>query len=141
MNIAVFLDSNVFIWGYNRPASNSGKILNLMNEGKITVVVSERIIEELRTYFINYYNKDVWSSVFSHISALVRIVPREEITEEIRKVADKIKEKDVEHLATVRLLRLRYLVSYDADYKHIEEYITPKEFIKVLKLKCTDSEY
>lgn len=141
MNALVFLDSNVFIWGYNRPESNSGKILDLMDEGKIKIVVSEKVIEELRTYFINHYNKDVWSGVFSHISALVRIVFREEIIEEIRKVKGKIKEKDVEHLATVRLLKLKYLVSYDDDYKQIEEYITPKKFIKELGLKPADSEY
>ncbi len=30
----IFLDSNVFIWAYNRPESNSAKILELMDEEK-----------------------------------------------------------------------------------------------------------
>ncbi|MEM2918162.1 MAG: PIN domain-containing protein [Candidatus Altiarchaeota archaeon] len=93
MRLRVFLDSNVFIWGYSRPTSNSAKILELMNEGKITVIVSEKVLEELRTYFITYYNKDVWSSVFTHLSSLVRIVFREDIKNEVRKWKGKIKKE------------------------------------------------
>lgn len=141
MSVLVFLDSNVFIWGYNRPESNSGKILDLLDGGKITVFVSEKVIEELRAYFINYYNKDVWSGVLNHMSALVRIIPREDVAGEVRKAAGKVKGKDLEHLATARFLGLKYLVSYDDDYKQIEEYITPRKFIKELGLKTADSEY
>lgn len=47
----VFLDSSVFIWGYNRPNSNSAMALELMNEGKIKVVISEKVVKELRRYF------------------------------------------------------------------------------------------
>ena len=51
MSKLVFLDTNVFIWAYNRPASNSAKILDLMDEGIISVIVSEKVIEELKKIF------------------------------------------------------------------------------------------
>ncbi len=49
MSKLVFLDANVFIWAYNRPDSNSAKILNLMDEGRISVIVSEKVLEEYVT--------------------------------------------------------------------------------------------
>ena len=55
----IFLDSNVFIWGYNRRDSNSGKILELMDEGILDIVTSEKVLQELRKYFLTFYNKDV----------------------------------------------------------------------------------
>lgn len=137
----IFLDSNVFIWAYNRPGSNSAKILELMDEEKITVVVSERVIEELRAYFINYYNKDVWSAVFNHVSSLVKIVFREDVGNEVKKWKDKINKKDLEHLATVKMLKLEYLISYDDDFKPFEEYRTPRQFIRELGMRESDSEY
>ena len=66
--ILIFLDSSVFIWGYNRPNSNSAKILELMNGGKIRVVISEKVVKEIRIYFIKFYNKDVWSEILHHIT-------------------------------------------------------------------------
>lgn len=141
MKPLVFLDSNVFIWGYSRPGSNSAKILELMDEGRITVIVSEKVLEELRTYFINYYSKDVWSSVFSHLSTLVRIVYRDEIAGEKTKWKGRIKDKDLDHLATAKMLNLKYIVSYDKDFKEFEEHLTPKGFIKHLGRKEGVTEY
>jgi len=137
----VFLDSSVFIRGYNRSKSNSAKILNLMNEGRMKVVISENVIDELRRYFINYYNKDVWSEVLRHVTTIAVVVLRDEIGDEIKKWKGKINDKDLEHLATVKYLGLRYLVSYDRDFEGIDEYITPKNFIKKLGLKEADTEY
>lgn len=141
MKPLVFLDSNVFIWGYQRPESNSGRILGLMDEGEITVIVSEKVLEELRKYFIAYYDKDVWSSVFVHISGLVRIVYRDEISEEKPKWKGKIKEKDLENLATAKALKLKCIVSYDDDFNGFEEHRTPKEFIKEMGFKESKTEY
>jgi predicted nucleic acid-binding protein len=141
MKPLVFLDSNVFIWGYQRPDSNSAKILGLMDSGKITVVVSEKVIEEIRKYFITYFDKDIWSSVFAHLSVLVRIVYRGEIAEEKARWKGQIKEKDLEHLATVKTLKLEYLVSYDDDFEGFVEHRTPKKFLKELGLKESRTEY
>ncbi|MEM2918161.1 MAG: hypothetical protein QXY62_01495 [Candidatus Altiarchaeota archaeon] len=53
----------------------------------------------------------------------------------------KDKKRDVEHLATVKMLGLRYLISYDRHFKKFIEHKTPKEFIKELGLKESNTEY
>ncbi len=91
MSKIVFLDSSVFIRGYNKPDSNSGKILRLMNDGEIQVMILEKVIDELRRYFITYYSKDVWSSVFRHITLVVEVIPREKIIKELKSWGKKLK--------------------------------------------------
>ncbi|MBN2251160.1 MAG: PIN domain-containing protein [Candidatus Altiarchaeota archaeon] len=137
----VFLDSNVFIRGYSRPDSNSARILGLMDERKIAVAVSEKVLEELRTYFTTYYGKDVWSSVYAHVSTLAKVVYRDEITEEESRWKGRIKDKDLEHLATVKTLKIACMVSYDKDFSGFSEHRTPKKFIKEFGLKESASEY
>lgn len=76
MSRLVFLDSNIFIWAYNRPDSNSAKILDLMDEGKVSVIISEKVLEEVKKYFLRYYNEDVWFSVFKHvITSAAQVMP------------------------------------------------------------------
>jgi len=141
MKRLVFLDSNVFIWAYNRPDSNSAKILELMNEGEITVVISEKVIEELRAYFTAHFNWDVWHAVFEHVTALAKVVLREEIAEELPKLKNKINEKDLEHIASVKALGIKYLVSHDRDFKVFPEHRTPKQFVRELGLHAAETEY
>jgi len=52
-----------------------------------------------------------------------------------------IKAKDLEQVATVKKLGIKYLLSYDRDFEPFEEYITPKEFIKELGVKPASSVY
>jgi len=131
----------VFIWGYNRPDSNSGKILRLMDEGEIRVIISEKVIEELRRYFITYYTKDAWSAVLRHITSVAEVIDREEIINELEKWRGKIKDKDLEHLATVKYLGLKYLIAYDNHFEDFEEYMTPKQFINEQGLDASETEY
>lgn len=139
--ILVFLDSSVFIWAYNRPNSNSAKILDLMNEGKIRVVISEKVVKELRRYFLKFYNKDVFSEILYHITSTATIIHKEEISDGVIKLKNKINEKDIEHLATVRYLNIKCLIAYDEHFKIFEEYIIPKKFIKKLGLQTSDTDY
>ena len=95
----------------------------------------------MKKYFLRYYSEDVWFSVFKHIITSVEVVERSEIREEIPKWRGRIKEKDLENLATVKYLGLKYLVAFDEHYKGFEEYKTPKEFIESLGMKPSDTEY
>jgi predicted nucleic acid-binding protein len=52
-----------------------------------------------------------------------------------------IKDKDLEQLATVKKLGIKYLLSYDRDFEDFDEYITPKAFIKEMGFKAAMSEY
>ena len=79
-----------------------------MDEGEIRVIISEKVIEELRRYFIAYYTKDVWSAILKHITSIAEVIDSGEITNEMEKWRGKIKDKDLEHLATVKYLGLKY---------------------------------
>jgi len=72
-----------------------------------------------------------------------RIVRKDEIKTEMSALKGKIKAKDLENLAAVKHENLAYLVAYDNDYEEaeVEEYITPKEFVKLFKLKPYKMEY
>ena len=76
-----------------------------------------------------------------HITTIAILVLRDEIGDEIKRWKGKIKDKDLEHLATVKYLDLEYLVAYDQDFEGIDEYITPKQFIKKLGLNGASTEY
>ncbi len=43
----VFIDTNVFIYAFEYPHSNSAIILDLLNKGEIEAVVSERVVHEV----------------------------------------------------------------------------------------------
>ena len=54
----------------------------------------------------------------------------------------KIKEKDLEHLATAKALKLKFIVALDRDFEPFEEYCTPKEFVeKILKIRGFQTDY
>lgn len=52
-----------------------------------------------------------------------------------------IKEKDLEQLAVVKKLGIKFLVSYDRDFSPFKEYLTPKEFLKQMDLKPNQTEF
>jgi len=58
------------------------------------------------------------------------VIPSSYVQEEIHRYQDKIKDKDLEQLAVVKKLGLKYLISYDRDLELFEEYKTPRKFIE-----------
>ena len=54
--IKVVLDANQFVSALLLPASNPAKIIELVHQGRIALVVSETVVEEIRRVRI------VWSS-------------------------------------------------------------------------------
>lgn len=69
------------------------------------------------------------------------VVYRNEIKSKMQKWRGKIKEKDLEHIATVKMLKLEYLVAYDRDFENFEEYYTPKQFLDKIGVKSMPTEY
>ena len=59
----------------------------------------------------------------------------------MKKFRGKIKEKDLENLATVKALKINFLVSFDRDYKEFEEHFTPKQFLIKIGWSAGKSEY
>jgi len=51
------------------------------------------------------------------------------------------KRKDLEHIATVRLKEIQWLIAYDEGFEGFPEYITPKNFVKKMGLKVKSTNY
>lgn len=141
MKFRVFLDSNVFIYGFEFSSSNSAKILALLRNEEIEAVVSKRVLNEVTEYFRKYYSQQTAKNFRKFILISCTVILNQEVKEETRSFKNLIKGKDLEQLATVRKLGIKYLVSFDKDFKKIPEYITPKNFVKLLNYKSTKEEY
>lgn len=141
MNRIVFIDTSVFLIAYNVSRTNSELIENLIDEGVIIAVISERVLEELQENLKKYHTEKIAYKILKHLSTTCDIIYRDEIKTEIKLWKGKIKEKDLEHLATAKHLGLKHLVAYDRDFESFEEYRTPKQFVTELGLKPYDSDY
>ncbi|MFH0713451.1 MAG: type II toxin-antitoxin system VapC family toxin [Candidatus Micrarchaeota archaeon] len=137
----IFLDTSVFIWAYNHPKSNSAQIFKLANNKQIEAAISENVLIELKRYFGTYHDERTVYEVEALITEKYEIIPKQQIEAEMQKWHGKIKEKDLEHLATVKHLKIDTLVAFDRDYEPFPEYITPKQFLKKLGIKTSETEY
>lgn len=139
----VYLDSMVFIFG-RLEECNSRLVLFLAQLGEFEVVTSELVLEEVERFFRDNISRQAGYVSRRFVEELsARIVRRDEIKTEINALKGKIKAKDLENLAAVKHENLELLVAYDKDYEEarIREYITPKEFVKLFKLKPYNKEY
>ena len=71
----------------------------------------------------------------------MEVIPKEEITDGLEKWRGKIKDKDLEHLATVKYMGMKYLIAYDYHFEGFEEYKTPKHFIIEVGLDANETDY
>ena len=141
MKRRVFLDTNVFIYAFEFQQSNCGKIIELLNEGRIEAVISERVVKEVQTYFKKFYTKDLAATFRDYLLRTCTVIFSVDVEEEMAKFKGMIKEKDLEQLATVKKLGIKFLVAYDKDFENFAEYVTPKAFIKEMWIKAAASEY
>lgn len=137
----IFADTSVFLWAFNERISNSSKVLELGSQKQLEIVISENVLEELKEFFTNYHSQRAWFETNEFVTTLCKVIPREKIQTEMENWRGKIKEKDLEHLATVKHLKLDTLIAFDRDYEPFPEYITPKQFVKKLGLKPSETEY
>ncbi|MGQ9460624.1 MAG: hypothetical protein ACUVRA_05290 [Candidatus Bathyarchaeaceae archaeon] len=138
-----YLDSMTFILG-RLEECNSRLVLFLAQLGEFKVVTSELVIEEVERFFRENFGRQAGYISRRFVEELSsHIVRRDEIKTEMNELKGKIKAKDLENVAAVRHENLEYLVAYDEDYEEaeIKEYITPKEFVKLFRLRPYDMEY
>ena len=138
-----YLDSMVFIFG-RLEECNSRLILFLAQVGEFEVATSELVLEEVDRFFRDNFSRQAGYVARRFAEELsTKIVKREEIKTEIKMLKGKIKAEDLENLAATRHENLPYLVAYDKDYEEakVKEYITPREYIKLFKLKPYKMEY
>ncbi len=137
----IFIDSSVFIWAYNRPESNSATIVKLLADGKLRAVISEKVVEEVSDHVLTSHGYKTWSEVEAIIKSRCAVISRNATKGEAKKWRGKIKEKDLEHLATAKKLAVDFILALDRDYEPFPEYVTPKQFVKKLGLKPSATEY
>jgi len=133
----------VFIFG-RLEECNSRLVLFLAQLGEFEVVTSELVLEEVEGFFRDNFGRQVGYLSRRFVEELsARIVRRDEIKTELTALKGKIKAKDLENLAAVKHENLEHLVAYDKDYKEagVKEYTTPKEFVRLFKLKPYKMEY
>jgi predicted nucleic acid-binding protein len=136
-----FLDSTVIIFGLEIPRCNSALLLDLVLEEKLEAVTCEKVIKEVKLYFTRRRNRNYAFLIENLIRKNFYVIGREQVMEQMQKWKGKIKEKDLEQVASVKTLGIRYLIAYDRDFEELEEYITPKRFIKSLGIKFYETEY
>jgi len=141
MKLRVFLDTNVFIYAFEFPGSNSAKIIDLLNSGQIEAIISEKVLNEVNAYFKKFHDKDLAGSFRDYLLRTCTVVFSVDIKKEMAQYKNQIKDKDLEQIASVKNLGIKFLVSFDRDFERFEEYITPKAFIKQSGIKPGASEY
>ncbi len=141
MKLRVFIDTNVFIYAFEFPESNSCKIIDLLNKGLIEVIISERVLKETQAYFRKFYNKDRSDEFRFYLISSCTVIFPENVKNEISKYRNQIKDKDLEQLAVVKSLGIKFLIAYDRDFNNFEEYITPKAFIETMNLVSSSTNY
>jgi len=133
----------IFIFG-RLEECNSRLVLFLAQIGEFEAVTSELVLEEVERFFRENFGRQAGYVSRRFVEELSsRIVRRDEIKTEMKALKGKIKTKDLENLAAVRHEHLRHLVAYDKDYEEaeIKEYVTPKEFVKLFRLRPYNTEY
>jgi predicted nucleic acid-binding protein len=141
MKCRAFLDTNVFIYAFEFPESNSGRIIGLLNRGELEAVISERVLKEVQAYFKKFHGKDLASLFRDYLLRTCVIVFSADVVKEITQFKKLIKEKDLEQVAVVKKMGIKYLVSYDRDFGNVAEHVTPKAFLKDLGISFVPSIY
>ena len=136
----VFVDSSVFIYGLEFEESNSAIIYNEIADGAVKAVINEKIIEEVVRYFRRRKGRHFAYLIESQLRRVSEVEQRQDYAGEIEKWKGKIKEKDLEHLATAKEFELK-IIAYDADFLPFEEYYTPKQFVEELGKKSYGIEW
>ncbi len=141
MKNRIFLDTNVFISAFEFPDSNSNTIIELLNDGKIEAVISERVIKEVYRYFRKYYDKNLADSFRRYLYEACKILLARDVKDTMKVYSGQIKEKDLEQLAVVKKYGIKYLISLDRDFIGQEEYRTPKQFVDIICGESKEREF
>jgi predicted nucleic acid-binding protein len=116
----VFIDSSVIIRGFLYKKSNSSIVIEMANRGDIVGVINEKVVTEVLDVLKALKDKDFASLAFSLLYSSFEIVPKARYANEMELNKGKIKEKDLEHLATAKALNLP-IIAYDRDFEGIED--------------------
>ncbi len=131
MPTKALLDSNVFLFGFERKRSNSHRILEKLAAGEIRGVVTDRIVRETLGYLRRHYSKDVVGRFRDFMLLTCELVLEAEVRMDAEQV-DAVGIKDAGAPAAVRSLGLARFVSTDSDFAKVPEWRPPSDFIREL---------
>jgi len=136
IKIRVLLDTNVFIYAYEIPESNSNLIINALNRGLFEAVITESTFKEVYRYFRKHYSKKLADTFRIYLFTACKLIFSHQLKEHFAKYLNLINEKDLEQVVAVREFGIKYLVSYDKHFEGLDEYRTPKQFAELLGLRA-----
>ena len=141
MRIKAFIDTNVFIYGFAHPESNSTIVLQLINGLKMEACINFVVLKEIIRYFQRYYSRELSTDFTRYLLKTCTIIHQEDYVWEQHQLKGKIKEKDIQQIAAAKALGLKYLISFDRDFRPFPEYRTPKQFLKENGIKFKETDY
>ena len=141
IKLRALLDTNVFIYAFEVSKSNSNHILNALNQNQFEAIITESTFKEVYQYFRKHYSKKLADQYRIYLFTTCRIVFSHQLQQHFRKYTDQISGKDIEQLTATREFGIKYLVSHDKHFSDVEEYRTPKQFAKILKLPTHSTNY
>jgi predicted nucleic acid-binding protein len=141
IKIRALLDTNIFIYAYEIPESNSDLVINALNNGLFEAIITESAFKEVYRYFRKYHSKRLADAFRIYLFAVCKIIYSYQLDEYSAEYARLVNEKDLEQVIAVKEFGIKYLVSYDKHYEGIEEYRTPRQFAELLKLKARPVNY
>jgi predicted nucleic acid-binding protein len=109
--------------------------------GELKGVINFKVINETLKVLKVLLDKDSVSLAFSLIHSLFEIIPLARYEDKMKILWNQIKEKDLEHLATVRALDLKFWIAFDRDFEEIKEYITPKKLLQTEGFQAYETEF
>lgn len=141
IKLRALLDTNVFIYAFEIPKSNSSLTLKALNQNQFEAIVTESTFREIYQYFRKHYSKKLADPYRIYLFTTCKIVFSHQLQPHLMKYIDEINGKDIEQLTATREFGIKYLVSYDKHFAGKEEYKTPKQFTKILRLRTYLTDY
>ncbi len=129
MRTRALLDSNVFIFGFERRRSNSHRILEKLASDQMRGIVTDRIVREVIRYLRRYCGKDLAAELRDFILPTCELVLEQDLRIS-RELVDLVGSKDAGALADARELGLARIVTTDRDFAKAPERRTPREFLR-----------
>jgi predicted nucleic acid-binding protein len=146
--LKIFIDSNIFLFGYRINESNSFILLENIDGELTQPVVSRGIIEEVRIRAKKLEGKDTASLIILNILTLpnISVVQDHEIIPLLHEYDDLVSDKsDLPHICAYFVGNCEYFVTNNRKLtqqriKDKVSFINPKEFVdNILKLKSFDT--
>jgi len=141
IKLRTLLDTNVFIYAFEIPKSNSHLIIDALNRNQFEAIITESTFKEVYQYFKKHYTRKLADQYRVYLFTTCRMVFSHQLKEHSRKYASLINAKDLEQLVATRELGIKYIVSHDRHFRGIEEHRTPKQFANILGLRVRSTDY